>query len=438
MTPLLSTPTPGAAVPRLQGADAVPGSLQGPLSSPATAVAWFVPGRIEVLGKHTDYAGGRSLLAAASHGITFTGRVIDPPVLRVTSEVIGQTVEIPYDGDTRDWQGHWAGYPAAVCARLRKNFGDVLRGAEVTVSTNLPLASGMSSSSAMIVGLAHVLMDLSGIESLPVFRQNVHTTEELAHFMACIENGQTFGTLPGEQGVGTFGGSEDHTGMMCCHADRLSQYSFCPTRLEREVPFPEDHSFVIAVSGVLAEKSGRARDLYNRASLSTREIVALWNQATGRQDVYLADAVRSGADAPERIRRVVAGHDYLPQRFEQFLTESEQIVGQAGDALAAGDMETFGELVDLSQKWTDEGLDNQVPQTRALARLARRQGAVAASAFGAGFGGSVWALVPTAGSQAFAGRWLSAYAREFPETAARAVTLVTRPGAPARRLALET
>ncbi|MDN5600141.1 MAG: galactokinase, partial [Brachybacterium sp.] len=78
-------------------------------------------------------------------------------------------------------------------------------------------------------------------------------------------------------------------------------------------------------------------------------------------------------------------------------------------------------------------LRNQVPQTIALARSAEELGARTASAFGAGFGGSVWALVPTADAEGFAAAWRERYLRteDAPETAS---TLVTRPGAPGRRV----
>ncbi len=69
-----------------------------------------------------------------------------------------------------------------------------------------------------------------------------------------------------------------------------------------------------------------------------------------------------------------------------------------------------------------------MPETVALARLARELGAHAASAFGAGFGGSVWALVDAAGADAFREDWLAAYAARHPVAAARAEAFVTRPG----------
>ncbi|WP_371151767.1 galactokinase family protein [Buchananella felis] len=400
-----------------------------PLAAPAQEVTWVVPGRIEVLGKHTDYAGGRSLLAASDVGIRFAAKAIDEPVLRVRSDAIpGEVVEVSFTEAHSDRKGHWSGYPAAVAARLGANFPDLVRGTEVEISSTLPLASGMSSSSAMIVGLARAVIDVSGIESSEAFSDNISTLEQYAAYLACVENGQSFGSLAGHAGVGTFGGSEDHTAMLCCTAGELSQFSFCPTRFERRVSFPADHTFVIAVSGVLAEKSGKARELYNRASLSTREIVGMWNRATGRKDIYLASAVRSMDDAPDRIRDLLGRDSYLRGRFEQFLIESETLVRGAGDALAAGDLTEFGRLVDESQNWTEEGLQNQVQQTVYLQRLARRLGATAASAFGAGFGGSVWALVPTAQAESFAAEWKAAYQARFEDEAPRASTIITRPG----------
>jgi galactokinase len=70
-------------------------------------------------------------------------------------------------------------------------------------------------------------------------------------------------------------------------------------------------------------------------------------------------------------------------------------------------------------------LHHQVPETEALALQARRLGAAAASAFGAGFGGSVWALVPEADAKAFLERWAAAYGEAFPARAAAASFFAT-------------
>ena len=79
-------------------------------------------------------------------------------------------------------------------------------------------------------------------------------------------------------------------------------------------------------------------------------------------------------------------------------------------------------------------LGNQIPETNALQALARELGAIASAGFGAGFGGSVWALVPTAEAEEFGDRWLAAYLAEYPQWEDTASIVVTRPGGPARRL----
>jgi galactokinase len=221
----------------------------------------------------------------------------------------------------------------------------------------------------------------------------------------------------------------------------LSRYSFCPVRAEGEIPFPADRTFVVAYSGVAAEKTSNARLEYNEASLAVVEILALWNAATSRYDASLADAVVSGADAPEEIRAVLRrsrSPDFTPQRlldrFEQFVTESFDIIPRAADAFARGDLERVGVEVRRSQQGVELLLGNQVPETIALVRLARERGADAASAFGAGFGGSVWALVAAEKAEEFADAWRVAYSREFPLPAKHAEFIVTRPGPGAMRL----
>ena len=91
----------------------------------------------------------------------------------------------------------------------------------------------------------------------------------------------------------------------------------------------------------------------------------------------------------------------------------------------------LGELIDRSQLGAEQGLGNQVPETVHLQRTARKLGAVAASAFGAGFGGSVWALVPDEALDRFIQAWRTDYLETFPDRQGRAQFLTTRAGIPA-------
>ena len=84
-------------------------------------------------------------------------------------------------------------------------------------------------------------------------------------------------------------------------------------------------------------------------------------------------------------------------------------------SIQRADANAIGHLVDASQEDAERCLQNQVPETSFLAQSARDHGAVAASAFGAGFGGAVWALVQKNESPAFLKKWQETYARAYPE-----------------------
>ena len=161
---------------------------------------------------------------------------------------------------------------------------------------------------------------------------------------------------------------------------------------------------------------------YNRASLSARAVLELWNEATGRGD---RDARQAAAthepDAPDRIRDVLRYRrhpDFSPEllrdRFDQFFEESERLVPAAAEAFARADAARSARLVDRSQERAERLLGNQIPETVTLARSARNLGAFAASAFGGGFGGSVWALVPARGAEDFRAAWDADYRGRFP------------------------
>ena len=124
----------------------------------------------------------------------------------------------------------------------------------------------------------------------------------------------------------------------------------------------------------------------------------------------------------------------LRDRFSQFVLESTELIPDAGDALSAGDLVRLGQIVDRSHEAAERLLRNQVPETMWLVRDARAREAVAASAFGAGFGGSVWALVPADRAESFRATWAEEYARRFPSPAAASMFFATRAGSPAMRL----
>jgi galactokinase len=406
-------------------------------SSAGRAHAFFVPGRIEVLGKHTDYAGGRSLIAAVEQGFCLVAVPRDDARITVVDAGWDQTATFELDPDLVPEVGHWSNYPMTVARRIARNFPQARRGAEIAFAGDLVPAAGMSSSSVMIVASFLALAGVNGLTEGPPYQENIGNLTDLAGYLATVENGHSFGSLEGDRGVGTFGGSEDHTAILCCRPNHVSQYAFCPVRFERAIPVPSDCTFAVGASGVVAEKTGAAMEKYNRASRLASEIADRWREGTGRDDPHLAAALASGPEAVEDLIELLlsAGDDSahrsaLRKRLDHFLVENQEIVPAAGDALARGDVGVFGELVDRSQRAAEELLGNQIPQTSFLARSARQNGAGAASAFGAGFGGSVWALVTKPESGRFLEAWAASYSERFPE-AARDATFFTTAAGPA-------
>jgi galactokinase len=412
-------------------------------SEPTTG--WFVPGRIEFLGKHTDYAGGRSLLCAVERGFCIVARPSASAVIRITDGVTGRQAQFPLDAALVPRAGEWTNYPMTVARRIAANFPGELHGADIVFASDLPPAAGLSSSSAFVVASFLVLCDINQLQERAEYRQSIHSIEDLCGYLGAMENGQSFGSLEGTEGVGTQGGSQDHTAILCSLAGRLVQYSFAPVRKEGAVPLPAGYTLLIASSGVEAEKAGAARDQYNRAARSVATIVQRWRaQHSGSASTLpntLAAVVRSGPDAVQKLHAMLQkpiSTNFTPQqlidRLDQFLAESERIIPQAAAALAAGRLSELGKLVDDSQQWAQRGLANQIPETIFLAACARRLGAVAASAFGAGFGGSVWTLVRSESAQQFETAWAAAYAEQFPAAAARARYFQTLAGPPAVRV----
>jgi galactokinase len=432
--------TLGLPVEPLENAAALYRRVRGALPAAGAAdtspVAFFVPGRIEVLGKHTDYGGGRSLVCAVERGFVVAATPRADDGVRVTDVVLGQRVEGRLAEDAQVGGAAWSTYVQAVVRRFARNFPDLRRGADIAVGSDLPGAAGLSSSSALVTGLFLATGSINDVELHPAYRDAVRSVEDLASYVATMENGASFGALEGDaSGVGTFGGSEDHVAMLTGRRGTLAQYAFCPTRHERTIPLPGTHVFAIAASGVVAEKTGAARGRYNRASLALRRVLELCEEATSMRYPSIAQACTASPEAINRIRRLLetAVDDTfdapeLQDRFEQFVEETFGIVPTAGHALLRHDLHQFGWLVARSQAAAERRLGNQVPETMALARSARSLGAPAASAFGAGFGGSVWALVERARADAFLADWRDRYAREFPEAATRAEFFLTGAG----------
>ena len=229
--------------------------------------------------------------------------------------------------------------------------------------------------------------------------------------------------------------------------------SFCPTQLLQHVLVPQHLVFVIASSGVTAEKSAAARDLYNSAAESASMAARKLNAAD------LGEALTIRGDA--QCRAYLQDDFATLRRLHQFATESNTVVPELANAIASGDLRAASALAYQSHSLGGAALGNLVEETSWLPRRAaallmddnRSSGSSSnsssasgghdhqkvpsyggSSAFGAGFGGSVWALLDAQSSAAFEAAWRQDYLSAFPEHAETAAFFTMRPGPGACRL----
>ncbi len=375
---------------------------------PPEHVLW-VPGRLEVFGKHTDYAGGRTLVSPVPRGFGVAASARDDRTVQVADAWRGETMTMSDSGGRSPHTG-WRHYVDVTVRRLARNFPGAALGADIAVASDLPRASGMSSSSALVIAIAATLGRVASLPKHPAWRLNIRSGLDAAGYYACIENGRSFAGLEGDAGVGTHGGSEDHTAIVEGRPGHVSAFAFVPPRALGAAAVPDAWRFVIAPSGATARKIGEAREPYNRLSAAAALLLDGWNRehppavslgAALRQDPGAVDAFRT---ISERIATQDMPASWLRDRLDHFIREDARI----GDALTAfvnRDASTLGRLSADSQRDAEILLKNQVPATSQLAASARKLGAFAACNFGAGFGGAVWALVEAADAERFAADW---------------------------------
>ncbi len=376
-----------------------------------------VPGRIELAGKHTDYAGGPSLTCATPFHMHAKAHAIEEPLIRVHDQRSRTTVELPLAPDAAPTGHRWTVYVAAVARRIARDFPAARTGVEITLGSSIPTSMGMSSSSALVIALAWPVFDANALWETPEWQGVAPDELAFAQYCAAMESGAAWGPFAGDTGVGTRGGAQDHIAICASRKDTVGVYSYLPGRVQRRVKWPRDWRIVVATSGVRATKTGNAMHAYNRVADSVRALVAAWNAETARADGTLADVLRSTPDAfdhllalADRVATEGASAEYLRERVQQYREETTVIVPALAEAIARADAPGAAALMRRSQELAERALQNQVPETIWLAAKAAEHGAVAATAFGAGFGGAVWALVTADDAESMAASWMKAFA----------------------------
>lgn len=461
---------------------------------PETRPAWalWMPGRIELLGKHTDYAGGRSITLAIERGFCAIACPRTDQTLSAYDALRGQDRSCDLNDpailaapSVPENSADWGNYPRTLARRMVADWGAssdasqgdgassgggdhpgaaALIGMDFAFASDLPAGAGCASSSALLTSLLLGFGAVNGLHSRPVWKRLITGRRSLAQYAAAIEGGRPWGPLAGSPGVGTRGGSQDHVAMLCSRAGRMRMYRYGPVELERTAAWPEGWSLAVAQSGQTAEKTGAAMGPYNRAADLAHAAAAQWRSATGRDEEHLGAICQAWPAAAEQaaellaamkapVSQVDAGDgsapspapdspaftgDQLLRRLEHFIRESLHAVPAGMKAIDEQDPRALGIAAALSQQSAQDLLDNQTPETRHLVRAALTEGAAAASSFGAGFGGSAWAMIhaaqpgPSPDSdirmEHFLDRWAKTYGHEYPRAGLAARYWQATPG----------
>ncbi|HEX8978048.1 MAG TPA: galactokinase family protein [Solirubrobacteraceae bacterium] len=331
---------------------------------PDTVIA-FAPGRVNLIGEHTDYNQGLALPFAIGDGVTVRATRGRPDQVRVVARDLDDARDsFTLSGPARS-RG-WRAFARGIAAELQAH--DLpLVGAELEISGTVPRGSGLSSSAALEVALALALLALAGTPEPDRL--------ELAALCSQVEN----------EWVGAQTGLLDQIASLCGQADRALRIDFAVRSVEPVPLEMGDYSLVTLDSGerhANASRSGRPGQPREPGYNQRRAECTLACELLGVDSLRQVEPGQA-RDLPEPLAR----------RVRHVITENER-VEQTVAALAAGDLERVGELLDASHASLRDDYEISTPAVERTVERLRAAGAVGARILGGGFGGHVLGLLP--------------------------------------------
>jgi galactokinase len=314
----------------------------------------FGPGRVNLIGEHTDYNGGLALPFAIDRGVTVEAEPLSGREIRAEARDLGETDAFPLEAPGRA-EG-WRAFVRGTVAELRAA-GVPVPGVRLAFSGDVPVGSGLSSSAALEAALCLALLAVAGAEE--------PDRTELAKLCSRVEN----------EWVGAETGLLDQLASLRSRAGEAIRIDFSTLALE-PVPLQlGDWRLVTLESGA---EHIHAAGGYNERRAECRAAC----EALGVEYLSAADPDAAAAlPAP------------LDRRTRHVLTENARVDAMVA-ALRADDLPAAGALLDASHASLRDDYEASVPAVEdAVARL-KRAGAAGARMVGGGFGGSVLALLP--------------------------------------------
>ncbi len=362
---------------------------------------WAAPGRVNVIGEHTDYNGGFVLPVALPHTTrAAVARRDDGIVALASAQHPEKAVVVALDDLAPGGPGGWAGYPAGVVHELRDS---VPGGLSVLVDGDVPSGAGLSSSAALSCSVALALRDLLGLDL---------GLEELIDVARRAEN----------DFVGAPTGILDQSASLLCTADH-ALFLDTRDRSSEQVPL----ALPAAGLALLVIDTGTTHD-HAEGGYGDRRREC--EQAAERLGVGLLREVDDLA-ALDPLADGTAEGDVLRRRARHIVTENARVLEVVATLRDAADPRAIGPVLTAGHESLRDDFEISIPLLDACVEAALAAGAHGARMVGGGFGGSVIALVEADATDSVTGAVAERFDREG-HAAPRTFPVV--PSAGARRL----
>ncbi len=326
---------------------------------------YFAPGRVNLIGEHTDYNGGYVFPCALSFGAYLLLRKSGRPTVRFASLNLPFEAEIPLSDLDKPVGREWVNYPVGVFAQFLKRGVRFDQGADILIYGDVPNGAGLSSSAALEMVTAVAVNETweVGLDRLDLIRMSQKAEHEFAGVMCGIMDQFVSGM-----------GKEGHAVFLNC--DTL-EYDLVPVKLDGvRIVISNTNSPHKLDSGMYNLRVSECQAAVK--AISRYKPIRALVEVSGEEFRRLEDKIEDEA-ARKRARHVISE-----------IARTEQAVRE----LKAGNLERFGELMNGSHDSLRDDYEVTGPELDTMVEEARRiDGVIGSRMTGGGFGGCTVSLV---------------------------------------------
>lgn len=340
-----------------------------------------VPGRVNLIGEHTDYNDGLVLPVAVNRYVHVTGRISQDGCISVYSEAFGEQHRFSIEHEMVPSPVGWKRFAEGIVRTVLRSTDEKV-GMDLLVENDLPVGGGLSSSAAFAAGLGTVAARLNSIQLQPL--EFARTLQKAEHEYAGVECGIM-----------------DQLSILLSRRDSALLID-CRSLKVDHIPIPSDWSLVIMDTGV---RHDLAFSEYSERRRQCEKVIELYRRE-GREITSLRDVSTCDLDLLEKI---TSGSDLLLRRCRHVVTENVR-AARAALALQASDEKLIGRLFKESHKSLQNDFEVTCPELDIMVEVAwHAPGCIASRMTGGGFGGCTVNFVKKGMTELFIDATLSGY-----------------------------